>query len=175
MGQYNQGTHLIPHFKDDILFARMIKHILFNFQITFDNFYVLQMLSVMALSTNRAVLSLYKTMLRESQKFTDLNYRSWALRRVRDGFRANSKLAEQSSVESQIQYAKQNLIIMKRQTTVGQLFNFLTWELNWVLIYILKFEGNNNLVKEVYYKEAYLNTSSFVAMLVIEINMRRRK
>ena len=133
------------------------------------------MLNVMALSTNRAVLSLYKTMLRESQKFTDLNYRSWALRRVRDGFRANSKLAEQSSVERQIQYAKQNLIIMKRQTTVGQLFNFLTWELNWVLIYILKFDGNNNLVKEVDYKEAYLNTSSFVAMLVIEINMRRRK
>ena len=133
------------------------------------------MLNVMALSTNRAVLSLYKTMLRESQKFTDLNYRSWALRRVRDGFRANSKLAEQSSVERQIQYAKQNLIIMKRQTTVGQLFNFLTWELNWVLIYILKFDGNNNLVKEVDYKEAYLNTSSFVAMLAIEINMRRRK
>ena len=129
----NNLIHLIPPFqKRNILFARMIKHILFNFQITFDNFYVLQMLNVMALSTNRAVLSLYKTMLRESQKFTDLNYRSWALRRVRDGFRANSKLAEQSSVERQIQYAKQNLIIMKRQTTVGQLFNFLTWELNWV-------------------------------------------
>ena len=84
------------------------------------------MLSVMALSTNRAVLSLYKTMLRESQKFTDLNYRSWALRRVRDGFRANSRLAEQSSVERQIQYAKQNLVIIKRQTTVGQLFNLST-------------------------------------------------
>ena len=123
MGQCN---HLIPHFKYDILFARMIKHIIFDFQITFDNFYLLQMLNVMALSTNRAVLSLYKTMLRESQKFTDLNYRSWALRRVRDGFRANSKLAEQSSVEKQIQYAKQNLIVMKRQTTVGQLFNVLT-------------------------------------------------
>ena len=172
MGQYNQFD---PHLKNDILFARMIRHILFNFQITFDNFYVLQMLNVMALSTTRAVLSLYKTMLRESQKFTDLNYRSWALRRVRDGFRANSKLAEQSSVERQMQYAEQNLIIMKRQTTVGQLFNFLTWELNWVLIYILKFDGNNNLVKEADYKEAYLNTSSFVARLVIEINMKRCK
>ena len=136
MGQYNQGTHfslyiihlshLIPRFKNDILFARMMNYILFNFQITFNNFYALQMLKAMALSTNRAVLSLYKTMLRESQKFTDLNYRSWALRRVRDGFRANSKLAEQSSVEKQIQYAKQNLIVMKRQTTVGQLFNVLT-------------------------------------------------
>ena len=104
----------------------MINYIPFNFQITFNNFYALQMLKAMALSTNRAVLSLYKTMLRESQKFTDLNYRSWALRRVRDGFRANSKLAEQSSVEKQIQYAKQNLIVMKRQTTVGQLFNVLT-------------------------------------------------
>ena len=126
MGQCNHLSNLIPRFKNDILFARMINYIPFNFQITFNNFYALQMLKAMALSTTRTVLSLYKTMLRESQKFTDLNYRSWALRRVRDGFRANSKLAEQSSVEKQIQYAKQNLIVMKRQTTVGQLFNVLT-------------------------------------------------
>ena len=125
-GTIQSLSNLIPCCKNDILFARMINYIPFNFQITFNNFYALQMLKAMALSTNRAVLSLYKTMLRESQKFTDLNYRSWALRRVRDGFRANSKLAEQSSVERQIQYAKQNLIVMKRQTTVGQLFNVLT-------------------------------------------------
>ena len=61
-------------------------------------------------------------MLRESEKFVDLNYRSYAIRRIKDGFRAQSHVTEQSEIETKIQYAKVNLDIIKRQTTVGHLF-----------------------------------------------------
>ena len=76
----------------------------------------------MALSSTKKVLSLYKVMLRESEKFVDLNYRSYAIRRIKDGFRAQSQVTEQSEIETKIQYAKVNLDIIKRQTTVGHLF-----------------------------------------------------
>ena len=76
----------------------------------------------MASSNSKAVLSLYKIMLRESEKFADLNYRSYAIRRVKDGFRANARLSEQSEISGKINGAKENLEIIKRQTTVGKLF-----------------------------------------------------
>jgi hypothetical protein len=76
----------------------------------------------MALSNSKAVLSLYKVMLRESEKFVDLNYRSYAMRRVKDGFRSNARLVEESKIKETVSNAKENLEIIKRQTTVGQLF-----------------------------------------------------
>ena len=71
---------------------------------------------------SKAVLSLYKIMLRESEKFVDYNYRSYAIRRVKDGFRANARLTEESKIRGTISNAKENLEMIKRQTTVGQLF-----------------------------------------------------
>ena len=76
----------------------------------------------MAASNPKTVLSLYKVMLRESGKFVDINYRSYAIRRIKDSFKTNSKLTESAKIEQQIQYAKENLKIIQRQTTVGQLF-----------------------------------------------------
>lgn len=76
----------------------------------------------MASSNSKAVLSLYKVMLRESEKFVDLNYRSYAMRRVKDGFRSNARLVEESKIKETVSNAKENLEIIKRQTTVGQLF-----------------------------------------------------
>lgn len=61
-------------------------------------------------------------MLRESEKFVDLNYRSYAMRRVKDGFRSNARLVEESKIKETVSNAKENLEIIKRQTTVGQLF-----------------------------------------------------
>ena len=76
----------------------------------------------MASSNSKAVLSLYKIMLRESQKFVDMNYRSYAIRRVKDGFRANAQLTEESKIKGIMSNAKENLEIIKRQTSVGRLF-----------------------------------------------------
>ena len=76
----------------------------------------------MAGGTSPRVLSLYKTMLRESQKFVDKNYRSYAIRRVRDGFKEGAKETDEAKVQANITKAKDNLIIIKRQTTIGNLF-----------------------------------------------------
>ena len=76
----------------------------------------------MAVGTSPKILSLYKTMLRESQKFVDKNYRSYAIRRVRDGFKDGAKETDESKVQANIIKAKDNLVIIKRQTTIGNMF-----------------------------------------------------
>ena len=71
----------------------------------------------------RTILSLYKEMLRESGKFVNFNYRSYALRRIKDGFRTNSKEVDPAKIEKQVRFAQDGLKIIKRQTIVGHLFD----------------------------------------------------
>ncbi|XP_055542087.1 LYR motif-containing protein 4 [Wyeomyia smithii] len=68
------------------------------------------------------VLSLYKQMIRESQKFSSYNYRMYALRRIRDAFRDNKSLSDSAKIQSELEYGQRNLDIIKRQVLVGQLF-----------------------------------------------------
>uniref|UniRef100_A0A182Q5I2 Complex 1 LYR protein domain-containing protein n=1 Tax=Anopheles farauti TaxID=69004 RepID=A0A182Q5I2_9DIPT len=68
------------------------------------------------------VLSLYKQLLRASEKFDAYNYRMYALRRIRDAFRDNKALTDSASIASELSYAQKNLEIIKRQTIVGQLY-----------------------------------------------------
>ncbi|XP_035891724.1 protein bcn92 [Anopheles stephensi] len=68
------------------------------------------------------VLSLYKQLLRASQKFDSYNYRMYALRRIRDAFRDNKALTDGATIASELSYAQKNLDIIKRQTIVGQLY-----------------------------------------------------
>uniref|UniRef100_A0A182NLE4 Complex 1 LYR protein domain-containing protein n=1 Tax=Anopheles dirus TaxID=7168 RepID=A0A182NLE4_9DIPT len=68
------------------------------------------------------VLSLYKQLLRASEKFDSYNYRMYALRRIRDAFRENKALTDNGSIASELSYAQKNLDIIKRQTIVGQLY-----------------------------------------------------
>ena len=77
----------------------------------------------MAGGTSTKVLSLYKTMLRESQKFVDKNYRSYAIRRVKDGFKEGAKERDESKIKENILKAKDNLSIIRRQSTIGHLFD----------------------------------------------------
>ena len=76
----------------------------------------------MAGATSLKVLSLYKRMLRESAKFNDNNYRKYAIRRVRDGFKEGAKETETATIDKNIFYAKNSLEIIKRQSTIGNLF-----------------------------------------------------
>ncbi|XP_055644132.1 LYR motif-containing protein 4 [Toxorhynchites rutilus septentrionalis] len=77
----------------------------------------------MASATHRMkVLSLYKEMLRESQKFNSYNYRMYALRRIRDAFRTNKSLVDSSQIQSEMDYALKNLDIIKRQAMIGHMF-----------------------------------------------------
>ena len=73
--------------------------------------------------TSPRVLSLYKAMLRESQKFVDKNYRSYAIRRVKDGFKEGAKETDESRIAENILKAKDSLNLIKRQSAIGHLFN----------------------------------------------------
>ncbi|XP_076470191.1 LYR motif-containing protein 4-like [Babylonia areolata] len=73
-------------------------------------------------ATRARVLSLYKKMLREGQKFTDYNFRKYAVRRTQDGFHHNMNVSDAARVQELIQEAEENLKIMQRQVLVGQLY-----------------------------------------------------
>ncbi|XP_053626281.1 protein bcn92 isoform X2 [Cherax quadricarinatus] len=70
----------------------------------------------------RQVLALYKTLLRESQKFPSYNYREYALRRIRDGFKAAKSITNEEDRQREIQIAKESLEVIKRQVVIGQLY-----------------------------------------------------
>uniref|UniRef100_A0A2M4ATJ5 Complex 1 LYR protein domain-containing protein n=1 Tax=Anopheles triannulatus TaxID=58253 RepID=A0A2M4ATJ5_9DIPT len=68
------------------------------------------------------VLSLYKQLIRASQKFDSYNYRLYAIRRIRHAFRENKALTDGGKIESELAYGQSNLEIIKRQTIIGNLF-----------------------------------------------------
>nr|CAH7712872.1 unnamed protein product [Callosobruchus chinensis]CAH7759360.1 unnamed protein product [Callosobruchus chinensis] len=69
------------------------------------------------------LLKLYKSLMRESQKIPDYNFRNYALRKVRDSFKANSTITDTTLINNEIQEASKNLEIIKRQAAVGQMYS----------------------------------------------------
>ncbi|XP_016520571.1 LYR motif-containing protein 4B isoform X2 [Poecilia formosa] len=69
----------------------------------------------MAASTRSQVISLYKVMLKESSRFPSYNYRTYALRRVRDAFRANREVEDPKAVERLMDEGEQMLALIQRQ------------------------------------------------------------
>uniref|UniRef100_A0A3Q3XGR2 Complex 1 LYR protein domain-containing protein n=1 Tax=Mola mola TaxID=94237 RepID=A0A3Q3XGR2_MOLML len=69
----------------------------------------------MAVSTRARVISLYKMMLAESKKFPSYNYRTYAMRRVRDAFRANRTVEDPKTVERLMVEGRQTLALIQRQ------------------------------------------------------------
>ncbi|XP_068199994.1 LYR motif-containing protein 4 [Antennarius striatus] len=76
----------------------------------------------MAASSRAQVLSLYRMMLRESSRFPSYNYRSYALRRVRDAFRDNRTVENPQTVERLLAEGQQTLALIRRQVTIGRMF-----------------------------------------------------
>ncbi|KAJ8706958.1 hypothetical protein PYW08_011092 [Mythimna loreyi] len=72
--------------------------------------------------TRREILSMYKLLLREADKFSNYNFRSYALRRVKDGFKDNKTLTEPKQIMKQYDFARENLAIIRRQIIVGDLY-----------------------------------------------------
>ncbi|XP_045457732.1 LYR motif-containing protein 4B [Melitaea cinxia] len=68
------------------------------------------------------ILSLYKSLLKESHKFANYNFRSYALRRVRDAFKENKSLSDPKSIKKEFEYGKNNLEIIKRQVVIGDMY-----------------------------------------------------
>ncbi|KAM4689461.1 LYR motif-containing protein 4 isoform 1-T2 [Discoglossus pictus] len=76
----------------------------------------------MAASGRAQVLSLYKTMLRESQKFNSYNYRTYAIRRIKDAFREKRNVDDFHEIQTLIHSAKENLQVIQRQVTIGHMY-----------------------------------------------------
>ncbi|XP_054880733.1 LYR motif-containing protein 4A-like [Poeciliopsis prolifica] len=76
----------------------------------------------MAASTRSQVISLYKMMLKESSRFPSYNYRTYALRRVRDAFRANREVEDPKTVERLMEEGEQMLALIQRQVSIGKMY-----------------------------------------------------
>jgi len=75
------------------------------------------------MASRTQILSLYKNMMRESYKFPDFNFRSYAVRRVRDEFKASKTLSDTNDISKQLANARMNFEVIKRQATISHLFD----------------------------------------------------
>ncbi|XP_068437490.1 LYR motif-containing protein 4 [Clinocottus analis] len=76
----------------------------------------------MAASARAQVISLYRAMLTESKGFPSYNYRTYAVRRVRDAFRANREVEDPKAVERLMVEGQQTLALLKRQASIGKMY-----------------------------------------------------
>lgn len=74
------------------------------------------------MSPSRDALVLYRSLLRAATGFTNYNFRSYALRSVKDRFRANAGLTDATEIAAAMHEARTQLDLVKRQTLVSQLF-----------------------------------------------------
>ncbi|XP_031621673.1 LYR motif-containing protein 4 [Contarinia nasturtii] len=73
--------------------------------------------------TKVQVLSIYKQLLRESQKFDSYSFRNYAVRRIKDTFKLNKSITQAIEVQKQYQIANENLGIIKRQVIIGKMYS----------------------------------------------------
>lgn len=76
----------------------------------------------MGSSQRSLVLSLYRQLLKESANFDSYNFRSYALRKVKDTFRSNANITDCSRINSLIKEGQDNLAIVKRQVILGKMY-----------------------------------------------------
>lgn len=61
-------------------------------------------------------------LLRESRQFPAYNYRTYALQRVKDAFRANRSVGDPQVVAKLVEEGHQTLALIKRQVSIGKLY-----------------------------------------------------
>uniref|UniRef100_A0A803WBR6 LYR motif containing 4 n=1 Tax=Ficedula albicollis TaxID=59894 RepID=A0A803WBR6_FICAL len=81
----------------------------------------------MAASSRAQVLRLYRALLRESQRFGSYNYRTYAIRRIRDAFRENKNLSDSEKIEELLNKAKANLEVIQRQVWLSTASGATEW------------------------------------------------
>ncbi|KAF2440721.1 hypothetical protein P171DRAFT_435489 [Karstenula rhodostoma CBS 690.94] len=68
------------------------------------------------------VRSLYRSLLRQGNQFAAYNFREYAKRRTRDGFRQHQNESEERRIQELVQEGLKTLQMLKRQTVVSQFF-----------------------------------------------------
>ncbi|MBN3308031.1 LYR motif-containing protein 4 isoform X2 [Amia ocellicauda] len=77
----------------------------------------------MAASSRSQVLSLYRLLIKESKKFPSYNYRTYALRRVRDSFKENGAMEDPKAIEELLNKGRESLAVIRRQVSIGHLYS----------------------------------------------------
>ena len=65
---------------------------------------------------------LYHEMMTQSKRFPNYMFRAYALRRIRDAFRENATVKDAATIEQLMQSAHRSLAIIRRQTSIGQMY-----------------------------------------------------
>ncbi|XP_077626179.1 LYR motif-containing protein 4 isoform X1 [Crocuta crocuta] len=89
----------------------------------------------MAASSRAQVLDLYRAMLRESKHFSAYNYRTYAVRRIRDAFRENQNVKDPVEIQTLVNKAKRDLEIIRRQGLTDVLHSLLESSPHWPTIF----------------------------------------
>ncbi|EDX01412.1 protein bcn92 [Drosophila yakuba] len=75
------------------------------------------------MSTRRQAITLYRNLLRESEKLPSYNFRMYAARKIRDTFRANRSTRDFAEIDRQMADGQQNLELIRRQVIIGHLYS----------------------------------------------------
>ncbi|XP_060259779.1 LYR motif-containing protein 4 isoform X1 [Ovis aries] len=90
----------------------------------------------MAASSRAQVLDLYRAMLRESKRFGAYNYRTYAIRRIRDAFRENKNVKDPAEIQALVNKARRDLGIIRRQLFQRRQWHphssTLAWKIAWI-------------------------------------------
>jgi hypothetical protein len=74
------------------------------------------------MASKSKILSLYKTLIKESNKFSSYNFREYAKRRIKYEFEENKAVTQKETVRLLLKQAESKLESLKRQVIVSQLF-----------------------------------------------------
>ncbi|XP_065064240.1 LYR motif-containing protein 4-like [Rhopilema esculentum] len=77
----------------------------------------------MAASSRAEVIKIYRQMMRAGEQFGSYNFREYAKRRIRDGFKEHINEADGIKIKSSIVKAQENLALIKRQVLIGQMYH----------------------------------------------------
>eukprot|EP00591_Stephanopyxis_turris_P012100 CAMPEP_0195529974 /NCGR_PEP_ID=MMETSP0794_2-20130614/32661_1 /TAXON_ID=515487 /ORGANISM="Stephanopyxis turris, Strain CCMP 815" /LENGTH=80 /DNA_ID=CAMNT_0040661365 /DNA_START=95 /DNA_END=337 /DNA_ORIENTATION=+ len=71
--------------------------------------------------TSTSTLPLFRSLLRNAKQLNDYNFRVYAIRRVKTGFRANQNL-QGNEADSAFRKGTEQLEVLKRQVTMGNMY-----------------------------------------------------
>lgn len=74
------------------------------------------------MASKSKVLTLYKTFMKESNKFSSYNFREYSKRRIKYEFEENKSVNEKEKINKLLKQAEIKLESLKRQVIVSQLF-----------------------------------------------------
>ncbi|ENN72790.1 LYR motif-containing protein 4 [Dendroctonus ponderosae] len=77
---------------------------------------------IKAMASKKELLKLYKSLIRESQKFASYNFRNYAIRRVNDAFRENRSLSDHEELKNKIAEGYKSLETIRRQALISQMY-----------------------------------------------------